>query len=776
VIGQTLSHYFVEKRLGAGGMGEVFLARDLALGRPAALKVIAPSLSGELRARLLREAEACARLEHPAIATFYEAGEADGVAFLAMEFVPGETLRDRLRRGPLTVPQTLVVADCLLEALGHAHAAGVLHRDIKPENVMLTGDHLAKLLDFGIARLIGGEEAGSESATATALTEAGAVIGTLGYMSPEQLKGEPLDERSDVFSLAAVLHEALTGRAAFPGATAGERIAAILSSDPASPVADGVPPEIGAVLSRALAKDAARRPPSASAFLADLRAAASGEFVAALPDTLAVVDFENLSRNPDDDWIGSGIAESLAADLERVDGLGVVARGRVVAARAGGGDPVRLGRLLACRWVLSGAYQRVGPRLRVTARLSDVSTGETAATEKIDGAVDDIFSIQDRLAASTVERLRPGGAAPRRETPRRIDAYESHARGRRFFLRLAKGSFDEARRAYEEAIGADPGYAPALAGLAAVHAMRFTFLTDPEELEAASGYARRAIAADPESGEPRIWLGYALMRQGRIDEAVEQERLAAELDSSNPFGHYFAGCALAFAGRPAEALPHYQRAVEADARHGWAWMGLGWAHVEVGSPSEGLWCFEKATTLERLGGPHPTVGASGYWGEGLRRSGDLDGARRRCLEGLDAVERSDSMYRDSFRGICLCALGRTALAQGDTAAARAAFAQAVAHLKGRPRGLGGGQLLVQALAGLSRAGEGERLLDEAEELYRSRRGHDFSALWTCTDDVSLLELARAAAAVGRGDRAMELLGRAKDAGSGEAKRMGDTMA
>ncbi len=775
VIGQTLSHYLVEKRLGAGGMGEVFLARDLALGRPAALKVIASSLAGDLRARLLREAEACARLQHPAIATFYEAGEANGTAFLAMEFVPGETLRDRLRRGPLTLPQALVVGGCLLEALGHAHAAGVLHRDIKPENVMLTGDQLAKLLDFGIARLIGSEEPDSESATATALTEAGAVVGTVGYMSPEQLKGEPLDERSDVFSLAAVLHEALTGRPAFPGATAAERIAAILSADPARPDADGVPPEIAAALSRALAKDAARRPASAAAFLADLRAAASGEFVAALPDTLAVVDFENLSRNPDDDWIGSGIAESLAADLARVDGLGVVPRGRVVAARATG-DPVRLGRLLACRWVLSGAYQRVGPRLRVTARLADVSTGEAVATEKIDGAVDDIFAIQDRLSAATVERVRPGGAAPRRDSPKRIDAYESHARGRRFFLRLAKGSFEEARLAYEEAIGADPAYAPALAGLSAVHAMRFTFLTDPAELEAASGYARRAIAADPESGEPRIWLGYALMRQGRVEEAVEQERRAAEIDPSNPFGHYFAACALAFAGRPAEALPHFQRAIEADARHGWAWMGLGWAHVEVGSPAEGVWCFEKAVTLERLGGPHPTVGASGYLGECLRRMGDLEGARLRCLEGLDAVERSDSMYRDSFRGICLDALGRTALAQGDTAAARAAFAQAAAHLRGRPRGLGGGQLLVQALAGLARGGEGERVLDEAEELFRSRRGHDFSALWTCTDDVSLLELARAAAALGRADRAREWFEQARNAGSGEAKRMGDTMA
>ncbi len=774
MIGQTLSHYLLERRLGAGGMGEVFLARDLALGRPAAIKLIAQPLSGELTARLLREAEACARLQHPAIASFYEAGDAGGVAFLAMEFVPGETLRERLRRGPLTAPQTLVIAGCLLEALSHAHAAGVLHRDIKPENVMLTGDQLAKLLDFGIARLFGGEgeDADDDSATATALTETGAVIGTIGYMSPEQLKGAPLDERSDLFALAAVLHEALTGRPAFPGNTAAERIAAILSSDPPPAAPDGVPPEIAAVLSRALAKDAARRPPSASAFLADLRAAASGEFVAALPDTLAVVDFDNLSRNPDDDWIGSGIAESLAADLARVEGLTIVPRVRVVGARARGGDALQVGRLLACRWILSGGYQRVGPKLRVTSRLAEVATGEAVASEKIDGVLDDLFAIQDQLAASAVERLAKDGAAPRPPSaPPRIDAFERHARGRRFFLRLAKGSFEEARRAYEEAIGADPDYAPALAGLAAVHAMRFTFLTDPAELDAASAYARRAIASDPEMGEPRIWLGYALMRQGRTEEGVEQERRAAELDPSNPFAYYFSGCALGFAGRHAEALPFYQRALQADERHAWAWMGLGWTHVELGAAAEGLWCLEKAVTLERLGGPHPTVGASGCLGEGLRRAGDLENARRRCLEGLDAVERSDSMYRDSFRGICLTALGRTALAQSDGEAARAAFGQAVAHLRGRPRGLGGGQLLVQALAGLARAGEGAARLDEAEALFAARRGHDFSALWTCTDDVSLLELARAAAAVGREERARDWWARARAAGSGEAKTL-----
>ena len=153
VIGRILSHYRIEKPLGAGGMGEVFLARDLALGRAAAVKVLSSALTAEARARLFREAAACARLQHPAIATFYESGDSDGVAFLAMEYVAGETLRDRLRRGPLPFPLALSIAGALLEALGHAHEAGVLHRDIKPENVMVTGDNLGKLLDFGIARV-----------------------------------------------------------------------------------------------------------------------------------------------------------------------------------------------------------------------------------------------------------------------------------------------------------------------------------------------------------------------------------------------------------------------------------------------------------------------------------------------------------------------------------------------------------------------------------------------------------------------------------------------
>ena len=769
LVGKTLSHYLIERRLGAGGMGEVFLARDLALGRTAAVKVLSSSLTEEARARLFREAEACARLQHPAIATFFEAGESEGVVFLAMEFVAGETLRDRLRRGAMPFPQALSVAASVLEALVHAHAAGVLHRDIKPENIMVTGDHLGKLLDFGIAQLHEEEAVDSEEKTEVALTEAGAVIGTLGYMSPEQLRGKPLDERSDLFSLGAVLYEMLDGRPAFPGDNPADRIAANLSAEFPPLASAGVPGGASVLLARAMSRDPERRYPSAAAFLADLRALGSGELVASLPDTLAILDFRNLSGNPDDDWIGSGFAETLSVDLSRLSGVSLVPRDAVRRAAADAGTEGRpLGQVLGCRWVLSGSYQRAGQRLRVTFQLADGVTGEAVASEKVDGMVDDMFSMQDRLSAAAADRLRPGGAAPAARPAPRLDAFECYERGRRFFHRLEKGSLDQAQELFEKAVAADGAYAPALAGLVAVHCMRFPYQTDPRELEIAESYARRAIAADATLAEPRIWLGYALARTGRTEEASEQERRALELDPGNVYAHYFGGIWLSQSVRPSEALPLFQRAVQLDPSHGFAWLALGWTHLELAHAAETRWCLEKAVAIEGQSGLGPTAGVACYLGEALRRLGDLDGARSRCLEGLTAVERSDFMYRDTFRGVGLCGLGRTAVEQRDPAAAGAAFGQAIAHLRGRPRSLGGGHLLVQALAGLSRAGSGAGPFEEALALWRDRSGHDFSFMWACTDGATLLELSRAAAALGKTSEAADFLAEARAAGSGEA--------
>jgi TolB-like protein len=744
-------------------MGEVYLADDLALGRRVALKILPEGFSPQLRHRLFREAEASARLQHPGIATFYEAGESDGVAFFAMEYVEGDTLRTKLSGGSLPFGEALSMTSGILEALTHAHAAGILHRDIKPENVMLTAEGASKLLDFGLAKTFardGDGGPGAEDKTETALTEVGTMVGTIGYMSPEQLRGDPLDSRSDLFAVGAILYESVSGERAFPGRTAGERITAILSRDPPPVSRPGTPPELHAILSKALARDASQRYSSAAAFLSDLRRTGSGEFVSTLPDTIAILDFQNLSGNPDDEWIGSGIAESLAADLARASGLSVLSRERVLkagaACRAASGaqlvDPAEVGLALGCRWLLSGGYQRAGAALRVTSRLIEVATGRAVSTEKTDGKLDEIFEMQDRLAAAVLRSLNLTAATPepRASSGPHLDAYECYARGRRFYFRLEKGTFDQARELYRQAVAIDPDYAPALAGIAGVHAMRFTFTTDPKDLEASIDFARRAIAADPKIGDAHVWLGYSLMRRHEMEAAIDEEAVAMELDPANPFAPYFRACTLAFDNRFAEAVPFFQRAIDVDRKHVWSWLGLGMSHMEIGNAAEARWSLEQAVGLEREHPSGPTVGVSGYLGEWLRRAGDLAGARARCLEGLDAIEKSDHMYRDTMRAMCLCVLGSTALEQDDLAAARTAFHQAASHLRGRPRALGGGHLLVQALAGLVRAGEDGSSLEEARTLFQKRSGFDFSLFWLCNDEVTAGELSRAERALAPG--------------------------
>jgi eukaryotic-like serine/threonine-protein kinase len=770
VIGATISHFLVERRLGAGGMATVYLARDLALARPVALKVVTGDVRPDLRDRLLREAEASARLQHPAIATFYEAGEFDGAAFIAMEYVEGETIRDRLGRGPLAVDAVVALGAMLLEALHHAHLAGLLHRDIKPENVMLTPADMPKLLDFGLARAIG-----PDALTGTNLT-LGGIAGTVGYMSPEQLHGEELDVRSDLFSMGAVLYELLVGRAAFPGTTMAERISAILSREPDPLPVHGIPPGLPGILQRALARDRASRYPSAAAFLSDWRGLSDGSAVqSGLPQTLAVMDLRNLSGHTGDEWIGSGIAESLAADLARVPGLTIVAREKVLrAARAASGtdaapDALQVAATLGCRWVLSGSFQRLGPALRMTTSLADVGTGQVLSAEKLDGTTEGLFDLQDRLSRAVVSNLNLRLPTPAEipSEPPDVLAFEYYARGRRLWQRLEKGTFDQAREYYERAIVIQPEYAPALSGLAAVHAMRFTFTTDPEELDQASVYARRAIASDPTMADPHIWLGYALLRQGRMDDAIQAELAALALEPENQYAVYFVGCVEQFRGRPAAALPYLQMCVQKEP-HGFAWLGLGWAHLSVGNLPEALWCGERAVALERQPGVGPTSGAGSLPGECLRLSGRLDESRAANVAALEAVERSDHMYRDTFRASALCCLGRTALMQNDRAAAGAAFAQVMLQITGRPRTLGGGFLMVQALAGRAIVDGAPGDLDDAQALLDRRDRYSFDLAWTCAPEFCHVDLARAAHALGRPGVTAHLE-QARAAGSLEAR-------
>jgi TolB-like protein len=739
-----VGHYVLESRIGAGGMGEVYRARDAALGRPAAVKVILPGGDDALRDRLLREAESTARLQHPFIATFFDGGIDQGRAWLALEYVPGETLRSRLNRGPLALSDAVAVGLALLEALVHAHAAGVLHRDLKPENVMLRPDGHVKLLDFGLARSV---EA-SAGETIQQLTMVGVAVGTIGYMPPEQLRGELVDGRADLFAVGAVLYECLTGRAAFAGRTAVERIAAVLADDRPS-LPPEFPPGLSGLIARALSKSPDGRPATAAAFLRELREVSEhGDtaVVGAEPATLAIADFDNLSADPASDWIGSGIAESVAADLARISGLQVIARERWLQARAGVGaapaDPLATALTLGARWLLSGGFQRLGPALRLTARLADVSSGALTWVDKLDGPVEQIFSMQDRVASSVARALNLNRPTPAPVRPQ-LTAYECYARGRRLFERLDKSSMERADELYQQAIEIDPAYAPAYAGLSGIYAMRYTFTTDPSVLDRAVEFASRALEVDPAMGEPHVWRGYAHWRLGQHEEALEGIRQGMALDPTLHKGPYFAGAILLDHGRPREALPLEQRAVEIGPAFPYAWLLLGLVHLRLDQLDEAVYCFERAVRLEREDN-NPIVGAEAAAAEALRRAGKLELARAGALSALERIEGADHMYRDTHRGAALIVLGRCAFDQQDWDAAAAAFGQAAAHLRGRPRALGGGHLLVQALAGCAMAARNRAFLDDALDLFQTRGTHHFGWAFLADETETRLQLAFAA--------------------------------
>ena len=528
---------------------------------------------------------------------------------------------------------------------------------------------------------------------------------------------------------------------------------------------------------RALARDPERRYPSAAAFLSDLQAVSEGQAIGQLPDAIAILDFDNLSENPTHAWIATGVAEALATDLRKVQGLEVLPRERVLKVRAAIGgassesSAAAIGLRLGCRWVLAGAYQVVGEALRVTMRLVETATEKTVATEKVDGSPSDLFQMQDRLAAVTVSALNLNLRSERRPPIRpSLTAYESYIRGRRLFLRLEKGSMDQARQFYEDAIQLEPSYVLALCGLAAFHAMQYNFTTDSPRLEAAACYAQRAIETDATSADAWNWVGYAHLRLGRLDDAYAERCRATQLDPLFFFPWYHLGNTCAGLGKLEEGPRYAQRAVELEPDLSYPIWALACWLMQLGQYDEALWAFQRTAVVDRAAGAAAQwPGHGGVHGECLRRMGRLSEARDKCMAGLQDVEASDHMFRDTNRVVCLNALGRTALQQGDTEAARAAYGQAIEHVQGRQNTLAGGCLVVQALAGLSRAAGDRRSYAEAVDLYVHRRTFDFSQYWLCFDDMTLLDLSRAALTLGIHDDAATWQQQAAEHGSFEAQ-------
>jgi eukaryotic-like serine/threonine-protein kinase len=569
MIGQTLAHYRIERHLGEGGMGVVYAARDLQLDREVALKVIrADLLDPSRRERFWREARAAAAMNHPNIGHLYEIREESGQLFITMELLEGESLAERLTRGPLPCAEAVRIGLELLDALAALHGRGFVHRDVKPSNVFLLPDERVKLLDFGLVFPVGADPAHP------ALTMSGTVMGSPRYMAPEQIRCGALDGRTDLFALAAVLHEAVTGRPTFGGSAAVETMYSVLH-DPAPPLGGSAELDrLGRVLHRALAKDPEQRFADAGAMkseLAAVRAGASGMPAVAdqKPVRLAVLPFRMLRPDPELEFLGPSLADAVAMTLAGIRSL--VVRPTMATSRFAGASPDlhAMADALEVDVALAGTILAVGGRCRVAAQLLEAPGGRMLWSQTLDEAGDDVFQIQDTLARRIVDSLQlPLTAHERsalgRDVPATPEAYEYFLRANRYAM--AGRDFTVARDLYQRALEADPAYAPAWARLGRCFRILGKYFTVGRE----DNY-RRAAEALAKAFELRLDLPIAHHYQAQIeldlgntDLALERMIGLVERNPNDPDG--FAGLvsALRYVSMLEESLAAHWRARELD--------------------------------------------------------------------------------------------------------------------------------------------------------------------------------------------------------------------
>ncbi len=628
MIEEIISHFRVIEKLGAGGMGVVYKAVDTRLDRPVALKFLPENMLQDAQAldRFRREARAASALNHPGICTIYDIGEQDGRGFIAMEFIDGETLRSHIHgKAVLALEEVLKLGIQIAEALDVAHAEGIIHRDIKPANIFVTKRGQAKLLDFGLAKLVpkgvarvgsdfGGELPGSSSIV-------GIISGTPSYMSPEQVRGDDLDPRTDIFSLGLLLYEMATGRQAFSGATGGKIIEAVLTRSPvpARSINPDIPPRLEEIINKALHKDREHRYQQAADIRTDLqqlqrdtdsgtvsgwRAAEEGagsvlasttrhlhssrkhraqnltaqtsalrpQRVSKIIDSLAVLPFENASRDPENEYLSDGISASLINILATVPKLRVMAQSTVFRYKGRQIDPQAVGHDLNVRAVLTGRIMQSGASLRIGTELVDVATGSQLWGAQYDRKLGDIFAIQDEISneISGKLRLKLTRAEKKRLTKRQTDdaeAYRLYLKGRHHWNRWTEDGFYKAIEYFQQAVEKDPSYALAYTGLADSYVLLGwnSYLPPKDAFPKGKMAAMQALRLDPKLGEAHTPLAAVLwLYDWKWQETQTEFERSLALNPAHPTASHWYAEYLMTMGRHVEAIARIKNSQELD--------------------------------------------------------------------------------------------------------------------------------------------------------------------------------------------------------------------
>ena len=619
MIGKTISHYRVTAKLGAGGMGEVYLAHDERLDRDVALKVLpAKTLADEAaRKRFRKEALALSRLNHPNIATVHDFDTQDGVDFLVMEYVAGETLSEKLSNGPLPEEEATKLGRQVADALEEAHEHGVIHRDLKPGNVMVTPKGQAKVLDFGLAKLA---RPVSETALTESLTETPAAAGTLPYMAPEQLQGQEADARTDIYALGAVLYQMATGRRPFPEAQAPQLIAAIMNESPQPP--SGLNSQVSAglesIILKALEKDPQQRYQSSRELITDLErlggpepllaarrrratrrqllATAAVAVVALLVvtfglnlgglrdrllgtaapariESIAVLPLENLSGDPEQDYFAAGMHDALITDLAKLGGFKrVIARSSVMRYQETDKSLPQIARELGVDAVITGSVLREGDRVRITAQLINATTEEHLWAERYERELRDVLSLQNEIVvaiAREIELQLTPQEQTRLASARAVnpEAYEDYLNGRFHAQKFTPQDLEIAMNYFQRALEKEPNYAMGYAGIARVWTSRQQMGFVPPHEAGPRAKAATAKALELDSTLAEVHHRLAVIRgwtDWDWDGAEEEFRLALEINPNYADAHQVYSHLLMIMRRPEEAMAQIERALELD--------------------------------------------------------------------------------------------------------------------------------------------------------------------------------------------------------------------
>ncbi len=663
------SRYHIESEIGRGGMATVYLAEDLKHSRKVAIKV----LRGEVAARseperFLREIRIAARLTHPNILPLYDSGELDGRFYYVMPFLGCESLRTRMdREGRLPVDETVRIARMVAEGLDYAHRQGVIHRDIKPENIMLLEEQPV-VTDFGIARALSAADSTGDS-----LTGAGFAVGTPVYMSPEQAGAPgPVDGRSDQYSLACVVFEMLAGRPPFQGANVLATLARHATEPPPRirEATLGVPLAVEHALLRALAKDPAHRFPTIGHFVRGLTgpAISSASLETAgdqrRPTAIAVLPFVNASSDPANEYFSDGITDELINALSKVEGLTVVSRTSAFAYKGKALDIRTIGSQLGATVLLEGTVRRFGDRLRITAQLISVQDGQLLWSEKYDRRSEDLFQIQDEIAATIVGTMRAtlvrtlGEPEPRSYTPS-LEAWNLYLKGRYYWNMRTFEGVQEAIRHFEAAIREDPRFALAYTGLADSHALGVDYSDAPVSagLTRAKEEALKALALDDTLAEAHASLAWvAFIHEWDWETAGREYRRAIELDPRYPTARQWYAWYLMAMGRMGDALAEGRQAVHLDPASISIRRSLGWAYYYARDAHAAIDHLRKAVIA------NPTQHETHYiLGQALMMKGNYGQARAAFVEAAGPGRRHAN---------ALSAIGRVAVLEGNVAEAR----------------------------------------------------------------------------------------------------------